>query len=56
MADPENVKRKAAERNEKLDERYENAVAAAEDKMGKHTEKITELGRRLTGMEEGSDK
>ena len=56
MADSENAKQKAAERSEKLDEKYENAVAAAEDKVGKHTDKITELGRRLTGMEEDSEK
>ncbi len=56
MADSENVEHKAVEHNEKVDDKYENAVAAAADKLDKPAEKITQLGRRLTGMEEDSDK
>lgn len=56
MADSENVKDKAADRGEKLDDKYENAVATAADKLDKPAEKLTQVGRRLTGMEEDSDK
>ena len=56
MADSDNVKDKAAERGGKLDDKYENAVAAAGEKLDKPTEKLTDLGRRLTGVEEDSDK
>ncbi|MBW3645747.1 MAG: hypothetical protein KY441_09610 [Actinobacteria bacterium] len=56
MADSENVKDKAADRGGKLDDKYENAVAGAAEKLDKPTEKLTQLGRRLTGMEEDSDK
>lgn len=56
MADSENVKDKAADRGGKLDDKYENAVAGAAEKLDKPTEKLTQLGRRLTGMDEDSDK
>ncbi|MDP8987175.1 MAG: hypothetical protein M3N25_05385 [Actinomycetota bacterium] len=56
MGDSENTEDEAAGRGEKLDQAYDNAVAAVEDKVGEHDDKITELGRRVTGMEEDSKK
>lgn len=55
MADSENVTDKAADRGEKLDQKYDDTVASIEDKLAGSTGKLTDLGRRLTGMEESSD-
>jgi hypothetical protein len=56
MANSEDMKDKAADRGEKLDDKYQDAVANVGDKVSKPAGKLTDLGRKLTGMEEDSDK
>jgi hypothetical protein len=54
MANSEDIKEKAAERGETLDEKYDEAVARVGDKLSEPADKLTDLGRKLTGMEEDS--
>jgi hypothetical protein len=56
MANSEDSKDKAADRGETLDQKYDDAVARVGDKLSKPADKLTDLGRKLTGVEDDSAK